>query len=142
MRERRPRQIEPGAFGLGRGALRFGAADRRDAAFAACDAQRGLVQIADRAFAADRPVIGVRRPDAETLGKLPGRVLIAPAQEVDDVERFNLTKQLAAAVRFRALQRLFQQCERLEAGSDFRRPIDDFADADDDGDAAFGGGGG
>src|SRR5664280_220123 len=59
MRERRPRQGDAGAFGLGRGRLRFGAADRGDAAFAARDALRRLMQIADRAFAADRTVIGV-----------------------------------------------------------------------------------
>jgi len=63
MRERRPRQIDAGAFGLGRGRLRFGAADRGNAAFAARNALRGLVQIADRAFAADRAVIGVCRLD-------------------------------------------------------------------------------
>ena len=87
LRERRPRQRETCAFGLGRGALRFGAADRGDAAFAARDALRRFVQIADRAFAADRPVIGVLRLDAEAAGELLLRVAVAPAQEIDDVER-------------------------------------------------------
>ena len=54
----------------------------------------------------------------------------------------DLAEQFAAAVRFGALQRLFQQSERLEAFGDFLRAIDDFADADDDGDAVFGDRGG
>ena len=70
MRERRPRQRDAGALGLGRGRLRLGAADRGDAAFAARDALCRLMQIADRALAADRAVIGVRRLDAEALGEL------------------------------------------------------------------------
>src|SRR6266404_9575033 len=63
MRERRPRQFNAGAFGLGRGGLRLGAADRGDAAFAARDALRGLMQITDWALATDRTVIGVLRLD-------------------------------------------------------------------------------
>ena len=43
---------------------------------------------------------------------------------------------------FRALQRLLQQRERLETGGDLLRAIDDFADADNDGDTVFGEGGG
>jgi hypothetical protein len=86
MRERRPRQRDSRALGLGRGGLGFGAADRRDIAFAARDALRRLVQIADRAFAADRPVIGMLRLDAEAIGELLCRVAVAPAQEIDDVE--------------------------------------------------------
>ena len=74
--------------------------------------------------------------------KLLLRIAVAPAQEIDDVERVDLAEQFAAAVRFGALQRLFQQSERLEACRDFLRAIDDFADADDDGDAVFGDGGG
>jgi hypothetical protein len=62
------------------------------------------MQVADRALAADRSVISVRRRDSETLGKLPGRILVAPAQEIDDVERLDLIKQSGAAVRFGALQ--------------------------------------
>ena len=142
MRERRPRQIDLGAFRLGRGRLRLGAADRGDAAFAARDALGGLVQIADRALAADRPVIEMRRLDAEPTGQLLFRIAVAPAQEIDDVERADLAEQFAAAVGLRALQRLFQQRERLQPVGDLLRPIGDFADADDDGDAVFGDRGG
>ncbi len=42
---------------------------------------------------------------------------------------------------FGAPERLLQQRERLEACGDLLRAIDDFADADDDGDAVFGEGG-
>ena len=100
--------VDAGAFGLGRGRLRFGAADRGDAAFAARDALRRFVQIADRALAADRAVIGMRRLDAEPLRELLFRIAIAPAQEIDDVERLDLAEQLAAAVLFGALQRLLR----------------------------------
>src|SRR5258708_28511866 len=133
MRERRPRQFDAGAFGLGRGRLRLGAADRGDAAFAARDPLRRFVQIADRAFTADRAVIGMLRRDAETAGELDFRIAIAPAQETDDVERFDFAQQFAAAVRFRALERLFEQGEGLEALGDLLQTVDDFADADDDG---------
>ena len=115
MRERRPRQIDLGAFRLGRGRLRLGAADRGDAAFAARDALGGLMQISDRALAADRAVIEVRRLDAEPAGKLLLRIAVAPAQEIDDVERADVAEQFAARVRFGALQRFFQQGQRLEA---------------------------
>ena len=80
----------------------------------------------------------MRGLDAETVGELLFRIAVAPAQEIDDVERVDLAQQFAAAVRFGALERLFQQSERLEAVGDFLRAIDDFADADDDGDAVFG----
>ena len=56
----------------------------------------------------------------------------------NDVERAELADQLGAGVRFRAPHRLFEQRQRFEAGSDIRRPVDDFADADDDGNAVFG----
>src|ERR1700682_4747037 len=92
MRERRPWQFDAGAFGLGRGRLRLRAADRRDAAFAARDALCRLMQIADRALAADRAVIGMLRLDAETIGELDFRIAVAPAQEVDDVERLDRAK--------------------------------------------------
>ncbi len=142
MCERRPRQIDAGALGLGRGRLRLGAADRGDAAFAACDALGRLVQIADRALAADRAVIKMRGIDAEALRQLFLRVAIAPAQEIDDVERLDFAEQLAAGVLLRALERLLQQRQRLKAGGDLLRAIDDFADADNDGDTVFGDGGG
>ena len=125
---------------LGRGRLRLGAADRGDAAFAARDALGRLMQIADRAFAADRPVIEMRRFGAEPSGKLLFRIAVAPAQEIDDVERADIAEQFAAAVGLGALQRLLEQGERLEASSDVFRAIDDFADADDDGNTVFGGG--
>src|SRR5882724_5321672 len=138
MRERRPWQSNAGALGLGCGRLRFGAADRGDAAFAARYALRRLMQIADRAFAADRAVMGVLWRDAEAAGEQLFRIAVAPAQEIDDVERADVAEQFAAAVRFGAPQRGFQQREGLEAISDLFRTIGDFADADDDGDAVFG----
>ena len=82
----------------------------------------------------------MRRFGAEPSGKLLFRIAVAPAQEIDDVERADIAEQFAAAVGLRALQRLLEQGERLEAGSDVLRPVDDFADADDDGNAVFGGG--
>src|ERR1700737_2830331 len=90
MRERRPWQFDAGALGLGRARLRFGAADRGDAAFAACDPLRRFMQIADRAFTADRTVIGMLRLDAETAGELNLGIAVAPAQETDDVERLDV----------------------------------------------------
>src|SRR5260370_33128952 len=112
MRERRPRQFDAGAFGLGRGGLRLGAAHRGDAAFAARDALGCFMQIADRALAADRAVIGMLRLDAETFGELNLGIAVAPAQETDDVERLDPAKQFAAAVLLGALQRFLQQGER------------------------------
>jgi hypothetical protein len=99
------------------------------------------VQIADRALAADRAVIGMFRLDAETLGELLFRIAIAPAQKIDDVERLNLAQQFAARILLGALERLFEQGERLEAVTDFLRAVDDFADADNDGNAVIGDGG-
>jgi hypothetical protein len=80
--------------------------------------------------------------DAETVGELNFRIAVAPAQEIDDVERFDLAKQFAAAVLFGAPERLNQQGEGLEAFGDFFRAIDDFSDADDYRDAVFGDRGG
>src|SRR5258705_1824688 len=85
MRERRPWRRHTSTFGLGRGRLRLGAAHRSDAAFAARDALRRLMQIADRALAADQAVIEVRRLDAEAIGEKFFRIAIAPAQKIDDV---------------------------------------------------------
>ncbi len=142
VRERRPRQFDAGAFGLGGGRLRLRSAHRGDAALAARDALGGFVQIADRALAADRAVIGVLGFDAETLGERNFRIAVAPAQEIDDVERGDLAQQLGAAVRFGTPQRLFQQDEGLEAFGDVPGAVHDFSDADDDGDAVVGNGGG
>ena len=93
MGEWRPGRRHPGALGLGRGRLRLGAADGGDAAFAARDALRRLMQIADRALAADRAVIEMRRLDAEPIGKQLFRIAVAPAQEIDDVERADIAEQ-------------------------------------------------
>ena len=102
--KRRPRQFDAGTFGLGGGGLRLSAADRGDGAFAARGALRRLVQVADRALAADRTVI-------EMGGLAPiraascFRIAIAPAQETDDVERLDVGEQFAvesASARFRA----------------------------------------
>ena len=105
IRERRPRQFDAATLRLGRGRLRLGAADRGDAAFAARDALGRLMQIADRAFAADRPVIEMRRFGAEPSGKLLFRIAVAPAQEIDDVERADIAESLpplSASARFSA----------------------------------------
>ena len=140
MREWRPRQFDAGAFGLGRGGLRLGAAHRGDAAFAPGDPLRRVMQIADRAFAADRTVIGVLRLDAETARELNFRIAVAPAQEIDDVKRLDFAKQFGARVLLGALQRLFQQGERLKAFGNFFGAIDNLPDADNDGDAVVGDG--
>src|SRR3984893_9429841 len=129
MGERRPWRGEAGALGLGRGRLRFGEADRGYAALAARDAFCRLMQIADRAFAADRAVIEVRGLDAEALGEQFFRIAIAPAQEIDDIERADLAEQFAAGVFLRAPDRLLQPRERFESGGDFLRAVDDLADA-------------
>jgi hypothetical protein len=63
------------------------------------------------------------------------RIAVAPAQEVDEVERLDLTEQLAAAVLFGALERLLEQRERLEPRFQIRRTIGDFADPDNNGNA-------
>ena len=122
------------------GRLRLGAANRGDAALAARDALRRLMQIADRALAADRTVIEMRRLDAEAVGELLLRIAVAPAQEIDDIERADIAEQFCTGVRLRALQGFLEQGERFEASGDFLGAIDDFADADDDGDAVFGDG--
>src|SRR5205085_917371 len=61
----------------------------------------------------------------------------APAEKADDVERLDLAKQLCAGVGLGALQRLLEQRHRLEACAELLRPVDDLADADDDGNAVF-----
>src|SRR4051812_37851438 len=66
--ERRPWRRHAGALGLGRGRLRFGAADSGDLTFAACDTLCGFVQKAYRTLAADRAVIEMCRVDAESSG--------------------------------------------------------------------------
>ena len=75
---------------------------------------------------------------AEPRGQLLLGIAIAPAQEIDDVERAEFAKQFCPAVGFRAPHRLFKQRHRLEARGDVLRPVGDFADADDDGNAVFG----
>ena len=118
--------------------MRLRAADRGHGAFAAGDALGRLVQIADWAFAPDRPVIEVRRLDPEPSCKLLLGIAIAPAQEINDVERADLAEQFGPGIFLRTLERCLQQRERLEACGDFLGPVDDLADADDDGDAVFG----
>src|ERR1700730_13632552 len=133
MREGRPWQLHDGAVGLGGGGLGFGAADRSDAAFAARNPLRRLMQIADRALAADRTVIGMFWLDAETVRTLDFRVAVAATEKVDAGGRADPAKHVAACVFFRALESLLEKRERLEARGDFLRAIDDFADADNDG---------
>src|SRR4051812_46003499 len=77
----------------------------------------------------------MRRADAEPLREKLLRITIAPAQEVDDVERTGVLDQLGAGIMFCTADRLFEQRQRLEAVADVLRAIDDLADADDDGDA-------
>src|SRR5258708_2495748 len=138
MRERRPRQSDAGALRLGRARLGFGAADRGDAAFAACNSLCRLMQIADRTLATNRAVICVVRSDAEAGAALSGRIAVAPAQEIDDVEGLDLAQQFRAAILLGPRQRLDHQCQRFKAGGEIDRMIGDFADADDDGNAIFG----
>ena len=78
---------------------------------------------------------------AEPRRKLLLGIAVAPAQEIDDVERAELAEQFCPAVRLRAPHRLLEQRQRFEAGGDVLGPVDDFADADDDGNAVFGEGG-
>src|SRR5207244_5616722 len=111
MRERRPGRRDAGALRFGCGRLRLGAADGRDAALAARDALRRLMQIADRALAADWTVIEMRRLDAEAIGELLFGIAVAPAQEIDDIERTDIAEQFCTGVRLRALQGLLEQGE-------------------------------
>ena len=142
MGERRPWQRDAATLGLGCGGLRFRAADHGHAALAARDALCRFVNVADRALAADRAIIAMRRIGAEPRRKLLLGIAVAPAQEIDDVERAELAEQFCSAVRLRAPHRFFEQRQRFEAGSDVLWPVGDFADADDDGNAVFGEGGG
>ena len=141
MGERRPWQGDAAAFGLGRGRLRLCAAHHGHAAFAARDALGGFVDVADRALAADRAVIAMRRIGAEPCRELLLGIAIAPAQKIDDVERTEFAEQFCPAVGLRAPHGFLEQRHRLEAGGDVLGPIGDFADADDDGNAVFGEGG-
>ena len=102
------------------------------------DALRRLVQIADRTLAADRAVIAMRGAGADPCRQQLLRIAVAPAQEIDNVERLDLVKQLCAGIGLGALQRLLQQGEGFEARGDLLRPVDDFADADDDGNTICG----
>ena len=108
MREGSPWQRDARALGSSRCALGFGAANRSDAAFTARDALRRFMQIADRAFAADRSVIAVLRLNTKAGGQQLFRIAIAPAQEVDDIEGVDFVEEPRAAVGFRALERFDQ----------------------------------
>ena len=83
----------------------------------------------------------MRRIGAEPRRKLLLGIAVAPAQEIDDVERAEFAEQFCPAVGFRAPHGFFEQRHRLEAGGDVLGPVGDFADADDDGNAVFGEGG-
>src|SRR5262245_2815726 len=98
MRERRPRQRDAAAFGLGCGGLRLRAADDGHAALAARDALGGFVEVADRALAADRAIVAMRRTGAEPRRELLLGIAVAPTQEIDDVERAELAEQFGPAV--------------------------------------------
>src|SRR5260370_1950264 len=141
MSEWSPWQGNAGAFGLGGAGWRLRAANRGNAAFAACDPLRRLMQIADRALAADRAVIGMFWLDAETHRELLFRIAVAPAEKIDDVERADIAEQFAPGVLLGALERFFDQGEGLEAGTDFFRAVDDFAHSNNDGNAVVGDGG-
>src|SRR5438128_7467334 len=95
------------------------------------------MQITDRALAADRAVVAMRRLRTDACCELLLRIAIAPAQEADDVERLDLAEQPCAGVGLGTLQRLLEQRHRLEAFRDVLWPVDDLADADDDGNAVF-----
>ena len=83
----------------------------------------------------------MRRIGAEPRRELLFWNAVAPAQEIDDVERAQLAEQLCPAVRLRAPDGLFEQRHRLQACGDVLGPVGDFADADDDGNTVFGEGG-
>ena len=80
----------------------------------------------------------MRRIGTEPRGKLLLGIVVAPAQEIDDVERAELAKQFHPAIRLRTPHGLFEQRQRLEAIGDVLWPVGDLADADDDGNAVFG----
>ena len=123
MRERRPWQIDVRTRGFGRGALGLRAADRRDLAFAARDALRRLVQIADRALAADRAVIIMPGLCADPFGEQRLRRVVTPAQEIDDVERVDICQERRAGIVGRAFSKPVQeQRQRFEALRDLGRP--------------------
>ena len=83
----------------------------------------------------------MRRVGAEPGRKLLLGIAVAPAQEIDDVERAEFAEQSCATVGFRTTHRLFEQRQRFEPGGDVLGPVGDLADADDDGNAVYGEGG-
>lgn len=87
------------------GVLRLGADHEADAAFAGSDAAGGVVQEADGAFAADRAVDVAFREDGEAIGELGADVVIAPADERDDVDRVRIAQE-AAGFDIRPARRL------------------------------------
>src|SRR5260370_853410 len=99
------------------------------------------MQITDRALAADRAVIEMRWRGTDPRRELPFRIPVAPAQEIDDVERADLAEQLGAGVSLRALQGSSRQGARPAAGGEVRGPAADCAGPGDDGEAVLGGGG-
>jgi hypothetical protein len=137
MGKRRPGQRDACALSARCGRLRLGAANGGDAALAARDTLRRLVEIADRTLASDRAAIAMRRARADPRRQQLLRIAIAPADKTDHIERLNLAEQFCAGVGLRAPQRLFEERERFEARSNLLRPVDDFTHADDDRHAVF-----
>src|SRR3954470_20633152 len=77
----------------------------------------------------------MRRADAEPLREKLLRITIAPAQEVDDVERAGVLDQLGAGIMFCTADRLVEQRQRLPTGADGLGAIAGLSDAGRDGDA-------
>ena len=73
----------------------------------------------------------MRRIGAELCCELLFRIAVAPAQEIDDVERLDFAEQLCSGVGLGAPQRFLEQGEGFEAGGDLLGTVDDFTDADD-----------
>jgi hypothetical protein len=95
------------------------------------------VQVADRAFAADRAVHRALRRNAEPFAQLSRRILVAPAHQVDEVDGVDLGDKLCARILLGALERLCHQRQRLEPLGRIGRLVGDLADTDDDWNAAF-----
>src|ERR1700758_3526214 len=108
MGEWRPGQRDTGALGLGCARLGLRAADGRNRAFAARDALRRRVQIADRALAADRAVMAMRGCNAEAPGEELLRIAIAQAQEIAAVKGADLAEQFRAGVGLGAPERFLE----------------------------------
>ena len=133
----RPGQVGLCALRVVHRVLRLGADNEADAAFAARDALGGLMDVAHRAFTADRAVEIPLRANAEPLGEPGGQVVIAPADQGDDVDAVDLPQE-AARFRIGAPRRFGHQGDGLERLQHILRPVGDLADAGDDGNAVGG----